>query len=118
MTKTEFIEKAILGGWRKEDKLTKIYSCDKFPADDIVIFEQDYLTFYGDVVLKKMNLYEILLDPKAWQAVGKVEGWDECDCGRGKNCAHFLLKQWQEKMKGMIDALCEGKSINQFLETL
>lgn len=49
---------------------------------------------------------KILLDPKAWQAVGKTEGWCQeseacisCDLGRTTNA--------KKNMHRMIDYLCE-----------
>lgn len=59
--------------------------------------------------------HQILLDPLAWKAVGKVEGWGgntECNkCGKNFN-------GWKGKMTGFMDAICDGKTIEQYLETL
>ena len=46
----------------------------------------------------------MFLDPLAWQAVGIVVGWD--DYGS------------RVQMHNMIDALTEGKSLKEFIETL
>lgn len=55
----------------------------------------------------------MFLDPLAWQAVGKVENW------RNHSTGWFAYKSpWCEKMHAMIDALAEGKSIEEFIETL
>ena len=51
MTIKQFIEKAIGGGWKPHDHFNE-------PCD------------IGD-----LKYAEILLDPLAWKAVGKVEGW-------------------------------------------
>lgn len=69
-------------------------------------------------------IQKILLDPFAWQAVGKMEGWPTEDdedrncycgaCGYYKSCAN----EWKENMHRMIDALCEGKSIEEFLSSI
>jgi hypothetical protein len=85
----------------------------------------------------RWTIHEILLDPLAWQAVGKVEGWKEegiksldgkvCaydgyrDCGMGRACRFTgfpKIDKWHWHMHQMIDALAEGKSIEEFLETL
>ena len=87
----------------------------------------------------------ILLDILAWQAVGKVEGWgfhpngklenyksmvvigssgrfhwQECIGGIGKSYTKddFHIPIWLYKMHRMIDALAEGKTIEEFIETL
>lgn len=66
----------------------------------------------------------ILLDPLAWKAVGKVLGWptedDEdrsCHCGA---CGYYksYANEWKENMHRMIEDLCEGKTITEFLETV
>lgn len=88
----------------------------------------------------------IFIDPEAWCAVGKVEGWKEVEIkyetvggvegnslykddtriagnkpwGGGNIRDSFVVKEkaWQHKMHRMIDALAEGKSISEFLESL
>lgn len=59
--------------------------------------------------LSHINAAIIVLQPAFWQAVGKVEGWESQHQG-----------YWEPKipMHRMIDALAEGKSISEFLETL
>lgn len=113
MTPKQFIEKAIEGGFRNNLELNDLRK---------------------EIMSK--SLAEIFLDPLAWQAVGKVEGWGfkkiflpsindkstyhydiHGDLNNIKNIS-ILTSGYTEKMHKMIDALCEGKSINQFLETL
>ena len=73
---------------------------------------------------------EMVLNPRSFQAVGKVENWKENHFfaviyakGEGEeywfdsNCKNDE-PEWKEKMHGMIDALAEGKSINQYLTSL
>ena len=55
MTPEKFIEKAIEGGYRKNST---------FPQRDF----------------KDINIHRVFLDPKAWEAVGKTEGWEDCYC--------------------------------------
>lgn len=107
----EFIEKAIRGGWN-------------YPLG----FPQQG-TRVPDILTKA-----IFLDPLAWQAAVQAEGWnrlkspqycrvsgfyevisrhggqDECNCD--------LLWGWHYFMLGMTDALCDGKTIEAYLETL
>ena len=82
----EFVEKAIEGGWEEP------YRCsDSFcNTDDAHLF----------------------LDPLAWQAVGKVEGWSgygEHHHGTEEECVSscFHMGGWQQNMHRMIDALIE-----------
>lgn len=80
MTIQQFIDKAIAGRW-------------KYPSLQEVVFRKS-----------------IFLDPLAWQAVGRVDGW----AGGEETAAMFARTQ----MHRMIDALADGKTIEEFLETL
>lgn len=93
MTTKQFVAKALEGGWRYENPELKQ--------------EED--------ILEVIGIEDILLDPLAWEAVGKVEGWES------KITYKDRLKYegtWLGYMHAMIDALAEGKSISEFLETL
>lgn len=73
MTTKDFIEAAIEGGW--EDTRPEISVPDN---ENMSIFIQ---AFYDHAFLPK-----ILLDPTAWQAIGKVKRWGNrtsrvCICG-------------------------------------
>lgn len=59
--------------------------------------------------------HEILLDTKAWKAVGKVEGWYERRVYIGGSGP---IPEWHYRMLKLVDALAEGKTIEQYLETL
>lgn len=65
------------------------------PKDNLVVDEHNENTFG-----------QLVLDPEAWKAVGKAKG----------------IPGWNlwalENMHGMISALFDGKTIEQFLETL
>ena len=86
MTIKQFVEKAIEGGF--EERMWGMGNCSQCS--------------------------DIFLDPKAWEAVSKVEGW-----GGAKNLdTDEYTPYWQNRMRGMIDALIEGKTIEEFLKTL
>ena len=141
MTTKQFIEKAIEGGYRvsaperREDNIKyKFVESDKFELD------------YDDDHSEPNDIEKLLLDTKAWQAVGKVEGWgkeptdDEGNCLQcgtdkdiqpskesGCNHVHYpefcevccdKVASYSDRMHYMIDALAEGKSIEEFLKTL
>ena len=105
MTPEQFVEKAIEGGWKN----------DMFPMLEILTNGK---TPYA-------NFEAVLLNPLAWKAVGKVEGWKKEElCGA---CNLYLTEEgeepcpqegWKHKMLGMIDALIEGKTIEEYLKTL
>ena len=89
MTEKQFIEKAIEGG---------------YPTGQV---ENAYSEIMGAGIL----IERLLLDPFFWKAVGKVEAWKSDIDDR-------LFVEWHSKMHGMIDALIEGKTIEDYLKTL
>lgn len=115
MTITEFVEKALEGGWDTGNYKNRIYRPELYMKH-----------------LANDCMHEILLDPLAWQAVGKVEGFkDEKYCASGAGCEwdnqsnHEFECVWKYSQPnpehlavGMITALFEGKTIESYLETL
>jgi hypothetical protein len=84
MNQKEFIEKAIEGGYKGKTNIG--YDC-----------------WFNDIIL----------DPKAWEAVGKVEGW------KGEiELDEYEYGHWTERMHEMIDHLIEGGTIDSYLKTL
>lgn len=112
MIPKQFIKKAIERGWKKETGL------------DINI--QNYATKQCTVTIghrtdpsEFFRMSDILLDPLAWQAVGKAEGWgEEVNSHLTLDGVSIDLNGYELYMHRMIDALIEGKSIEEFLETL
>ena len=85
-----FIELAIEGGWNKNGYWRGEFRGSKFEGGKI------YLEWYSgeteSIHLDEIKVQEVLLDPLAWQALGKVKGWiveskrkyQECPkCGNG-----------------------------------
>ena len=64
----------------------------------------------------------MLLDPKAWEAVGKVEGWDEDHVFKFfkfyDNEKEQTIPSWQYYMLKLVDHLCAGGTITSFLKDL
>ena len=58
------------------------------------------------------EISRILLDPLAWQAVGRAQDKERTD-GMKPNSS-----LWRQRMHQMIDVLAEGKSLIEFVETL
>jgi len=99
MTIQQFIEKAIEGGWNPR-RGEKQYTAPR-PPHHICLFSE----------------YHPFLDAEAWKAVGKVEGWGpgtRVELGGG----FWTEDMWLKNMHRMIDALAEGKTIEEFLATL
>lgn len=105
----QFIADAIKGGWLPE-------GCD---GDDTQA--SDYglhvMWFRGDGEIAEQHLYsvkEILIDPLAWQAVGKTRGW-EGQMGRvDKHLRqHWIEKIARQKQHDFIDLLIDGKTIEE-----
>tara|TARA_Y100000310_G_scaffold272864_1_gene288077 strand:+ start:35 stop:319 length:285 start_codon:yes stop_codon:yes gene_type:complete len=94
MTIKQFIEKAIEGGWEDGDSRSAHH--------------------VNDCVVENVNVHKILLDPAAWEAVGKIEKWKE-----EYERKHWgYPAEWNANMHEMIDALADGKTIQQYIETL
>lgn len=98
----EFIEKAIEGGWKKgypNFKVEKVNDCGLW---------LDCKGLLGDFKFHYVR-EEILLDPLAWQAVGKVEGWKEDKYTRYD---HFdNMPEYKEKMHRFVDNLCQQSTM-------
>jgi len=119
MTTKEFIEKAIKGGW---SPLIDSQDIDIINHDE---YENTYMICDHEetICTEPISYYETLLDPKAWEAVGKAEGdtWAGYDCRYhpvGNMCQVCTGGNWSFRMKAMMDALIESKTIEEYLATL
>ena len=93
MEKKEFIENAIEGGYDIKRAL--------------VVNKDDE---YNPISMQSSD--KMFLDPKAWEAVGKVEGWNKYDE------KEYFAPEYRNKMHQMIDHLVEGGTIESYIETL
>lgn len=100
----QFIEKAIVGGWRSEGR-----------EFSIIDFYERHFEYQlqsigaGRPSAIRMMVYEtVLLDPKAWQAVGKVERWYE----------GYYGPEWLHHMHKMIDALAKGQTLEAYVQSV
>jgi len=100
----KFIEKALVGGWQPGDRDFSI----------IGFYERHFeyqprSTLPGRSSTIRMMVYEaVLLNPKVWQAVGKVEHWYEGRYG----------PEWLHHMRNMIDALAEGQTLEAYIQSV
>jgi hypothetical protein len=118
MTIQEFITKAIEGGWKLPNP---------FPTGELF-----YETPPGSPFqIRAMPHYSELLDPEAWKAVGKVEGWGrtlrlsyEGYCFDPEGNTHgevddaYEIDEATYHMHRLIDHLASGGSIESFFESL
>lgn len=107
MTHTQkFIEDAIAGGWHHKGNRTtkavphgdagaKVYLNDANDNREYVLIE------------------EILLDPLAWQAVGKTRGWREIN-----RMSRYWNDPWKRKLHRFIDHLADGKTVDEALAAI
>jgi hypothetical protein len=100
----QFIEKALVGGWQPADR-----------DFSIIGFYERHFEYQlrnmspGQRSVPRMMVYEaVLLNPKVWQAVGKVEHWYEGHYG----------PEWLHHMHKMIDALAEGQTLEAYIQSV
>ena len=127
MTIKEFIEKAIKGGWKAKGILEKDMACiesiDILYGETIVNFQwvkYDHLK-QPCKITREMTIFEILLDPKSFQAVGKVEKWKlikVIGTIGGDPEDDVCIDGYVSNMHDMIDALIRGKSVEEYIKTL
>ena len=60
------------------------------------------------------SVAEILLDPKAWAAVGKTRGWKE----KSENTFEAEMACWQAYWTGFYSHLADGKTIEEALAAI
>ena len=119
MTVKQFIEKAIEGGWQVEgygDVSGHIVSVNETYGFTI---SNNKRRPYGAKIEGAIQI--IFLDPKAWEAVGKVVIQAQDGDPRKGNVTRrtVRIKYWaKNKMLQMIDAICDGKSISDYIKTL
>ena len=112
-----FIEKIIEGGWGKSIKGTP--KCD----GNTCIWYSDYNADDDEYTIEaRTSIDTILLDPKAWRAIGKSLKWKECiqNCKEEKTdyCGGFHIPESKQKHHQFLDSLWEGKDINEALSDL
>lgn len=100
MTVQTFIEKAIEGGWSPQFIREREGS------------EVLYFYINGDL---RAWVYWAVLQPGLWKAVGKVEGWTGTAYWRSEKAEMTPAEFFAHNM---VQSLFEGKSIEEYLETL
>lgn len=117
MTIQQFIETAIEGGWTNYKDYENNSIADKKDLDS-----------YKEVIIRSylMRHCEVFLNPKAWEAVGKVKGWEHLkmamyDITQEDDRWGYKVTEkplWKWHMQKMIQVLCEGKTLEEYIATL
>lgn len=105
----QFMRDAVDGGW--EPKFSR----------GMGVIEADLGTRTLNVIKGPPTLSwsDMFLDPEAWKAVGKVRGWNAKSPDGVLWYKHKMpMKPYLVLMHRMIDALAEGKTIDQYLESI
>lgn len=106
-----FIEDAIAGGWNPWP--------DVWGRTPLIKVDTMRARFRNPVNGRLVSLihHQILLDPEAWQAVGKMRNWDNgVESCTTKNCPDHT--HWRQNWHRFIDALADGKTIEEALSVL
>src|SRR5438105_3825706 len=100
----QFIEKAFAGGWQPADRA---FSISGFYERH---FEYQLRGLFPErsSAIRMMGYEAVLLNPKVWQAVGKVEQWYEGRYG----------PEWLHHMRNMIDALAAGHTLEAYIQSV
>jgi hypothetical protein len=113
----QFIEDAIEGEWRSDEAVAK------GAFEDGAFFGGNAHWKYPlHRMIKRVSVEVILLDPRAWQAVGKTRGWclhlDHYGDGECKKCFGRVRGRSYIQWHQFIDHLAEGLSIEEALAKL
>ena len=130
MTIKTWLEKSIEGGLKDVDG----DYIDEWELEDDT-FKYNIKRQAGGSTYNSISIYELFLKPEAWEAVGKVEGWDKeysliasQFVPNTNNEGSFLdihkadeiIPESKYRMLRMIEALCEGskkgKSVNESIK--
>jgi hypothetical protein len=107
MTINEFIQKAVDGGYK--------YHGDKLLYDEQV---GQWFVRNGNGGYFMSCIEVVFLDFNAWMFVSRTEGWAELVELPGNKVVDKSAKIAKLRMLSMISALCDGKSLEEYIETL
>lgn len=129
MTRNEFVEAAILGGWKPINN-----SIDMKVNKDTGSVHVIYDIWKSPTVLR---FKEVVADPKAWKAVGGVKKWEESprmmalvipdqsiQKAKHEDFHRILTREtshvpwWLLNMHRCFDAVASGATFSEFIEKL
>lgn len=97
------IEDAIAGGWLLRGSKVTVF---KRGGD---------LRWQHDGYTEAVNVSEVLLDPRFWQAVGKTRGWEDDETDEYLYTTNI---GWRFYMHRFIDHRADGKTIDEALAVI
>jgi len=113
---TKWIEDAIAGGWGEKHDRFILHEVNQ-EIEFCTYFKQGELDYHGEATevgqhksSTRLSLGIALLDPLAWQAVGRTRGWE--DSGMG------MIISWKREWHHFIDHLASGLSIEDSLKAI
>ncbi len=101
MTIKQFIEAAVEGGWSEEN------------SNCYTDTDGGHSTEFVEEL--------VFLDPKAWEAVGKVKGWKlagDFDYQTAGDPEELSWDEWKTKMANMVTFLIDKGSLEEYITTL
>ena len=108
------IEIAIKGGWKKEIRKKHKREYNKHEnrhTSELNPTPQNFREYLGDI-----DIYQALLDPKFWKALGKSEGWKNCVCLFDRDGCIYGGGDaigWKHRLHQFIDNLAQDKSLEE-----
>ena len=111
----QFISDAIKGGWKEG----KYKACEVTYVGYVKLYIAEEPTV-TEIFNEGMPLTNALLDPLAWQAVGKTRGWEDPAVNFGKNAKILgsFKSEWLFNQHVFIDHLADGDSVEEALSTI
>ena len=109
----QFIQSAIEGGWNPRPE--KGIELGIVATDD---YRGTFALFSNHKRSWTMFIQEILLDPKAWEAVARTEGWEDDTDPTIAMLISLEGDRWKHKQLNFIKALQQGKDIESALSDL
>jgi hypothetical protein len=122
MTATQrFIEDAIKGGWGHTHEKYILHEVNQ-EIEFCTYFKEGELDYLGEVTevgqhksSTRLSLGIALLDPLAWQAVGKTRGWTETILDSYPAIHDY---QWRREWHRFIDYLADEETIDEALQAI
>lgn len=112
MTNTEtFIRDAIEGGW-------KPYQDSALEFHQMLVGAAFFKDSESAIRTNTVPVSDILLDPAAWKAVGRARGWPPKKAYNLYGAGRIREHRFDKKMAGLMYALAEGKSAEEYLGTI
>lgn len=123
MTATEFIQAAIEGKWITSGIVDREPNFVVYPDSTAYgIYYVRWDTFPAQPMKgKRIDIYSMVLDPKAWEAVGEAKNWKlqgDFDYQTSGDPEELSDDEWKTRMANMIPFLIDKGNVQQYIATL